>query len=151
MLSSSSGLQVLRPYHQRLPALSGWLNNEGRLFSMKNSAQSLALAAAFAGLLGGTSVRLNAQPVSTADNVTHLRRRRASSSSDRILRQLLSIPARARMTVKDRAVVSILARMTARARAAAPPMAPSHQRSLKPDRSGGLKASSLRIVMGYSL
>jgi len=37
---------------------------------MKNSAQSLALAAAFAGLLGGTSVRLNAQPVSTADNVT---------------------------------------------------------------------------------
>jgi len=30
---------------------------------MKNSAQSLALAAAFAGLLGGTSVRLNAQPV----------------------------------------------------------------------------------------
>ena len=29
---------------------------------MKNSAQSLALAAAFAGLLGGTAVRLNAQP-----------------------------------------------------------------------------------------
>jgi hypothetical protein len=33
-----------------------------RLNSMKNSAQSLALAAAFAGLLGGTAVRLNAQP-----------------------------------------------------------------------------------------
>ena len=31
---------------------------------MKNPAQSLALAAAFAGLLGGTAVRLNAQPVS---------------------------------------------------------------------------------------
>ena len=30
---------------------------------MKNSAQSLALAAAFAGLLGGTTIRLNAQPV----------------------------------------------------------------------------------------
>jgi hypothetical protein len=30
---------------------------------MKNSAQSLALAAAFAGLLGGTAVRLNAQPL----------------------------------------------------------------------------------------
>ncbi len=29
---------------------------------MKNSAQSLALAAAFAGLLGGTAVRMNAQP-----------------------------------------------------------------------------------------
>ncbi len=29
---------------------------------MKNSAQSLALAAAFAGLLGGTTVRLDAQP-----------------------------------------------------------------------------------------
>jgi hypothetical protein len=28
----------------------------------KNSTQSLALAAAFAGLLGGTAVRLNAQP-----------------------------------------------------------------------------------------
>ncbi|WP_158941515.1 hypothetical protein [Granulicella sp. S190] len=28
---------------------------------MKNSAQSLALAAAFAGLLGGTAVRMNAQ------------------------------------------------------------------------------------------
>lgn len=28
---------------------------------MKNSVQSLALAAAFAGLIGGTSVRLNAQ------------------------------------------------------------------------------------------
>ena len=34
-----------------------------RLIPMKNSAQSLALAAAFAGLLGGTSVRLNAQQV----------------------------------------------------------------------------------------
>lgn len=31
---------------------------------MKNSAHSLALAAAFAGLLGGTTVRLHAQPVS---------------------------------------------------------------------------------------
>ncbi|MEI9979621.1 MAG: hypothetical protein WDN23_11600 [Edaphobacter sp.] len=30
---------------------------------MKNSSQTLALAAAFAGLLGGTAVRLNAQPV----------------------------------------------------------------------------------------
>jgi len=30
---------------------------------MKNSAQSLAFAAAFAGLLGGTAVRLNAQPL----------------------------------------------------------------------------------------
>lgn len=29
---------------------------------MKNSVQNLALAAAFAGLMGGTSVRLNAQP-----------------------------------------------------------------------------------------
>jgi hypothetical protein len=29
---------------------------------MKNSTQSLALAAAFAGLLGGTAVRVNAQP-----------------------------------------------------------------------------------------
>ena len=28
---------------------------------MKNSAQSLAVAAAFAGLLGGTTVRMNAQ------------------------------------------------------------------------------------------
>jgi hypothetical protein len=34
----------------------------------KNSAQSLALAAAFAGLLGGTSVRLNAQ--TTPSNAT---------------------------------------------------------------------------------
>jgi hypothetical protein len=31
---------------------------------MKTPAQSLALAAAFAGLLGGTTVRMNAQPVS---------------------------------------------------------------------------------------
>jgi hypothetical protein len=29
---------------------------------MKNSTKSLALAAAFAGLLGGTAVRVNAQP-----------------------------------------------------------------------------------------
>jgi hypothetical protein len=36
----------------------------------KNSAQSLALAAAFAGLLGGTSVRLNAQPVLSNDTPT---------------------------------------------------------------------------------
>jgi hypothetical protein len=35
---------------------------------MKNTAQSLALAAAVAGLLGGTSVRLNAQPVSPQSN-----------------------------------------------------------------------------------
>jgi hypothetical protein len=31
---------------------------------MKNSTKSIALAAAFAGLLGGTTARLNAQPVS---------------------------------------------------------------------------------------
>lgn len=31
---------------------------------MKNSTHSLALAAAFAGLLGGTTVRVHAQPVS---------------------------------------------------------------------------------------
>jgi len=31
---------------------------------MKNSSKSLVLAAAFAGLLGGTSARLNAQPAS---------------------------------------------------------------------------------------
>jgi hypothetical protein len=31
---------------------------------MMNSTKSLALAAAFAGLLGGTTARLNAQPVS---------------------------------------------------------------------------------------
>ena len=33
---------------------------------MKNSTKSLALAAAFAGLLGGTTVRVNAQPTSNA-------------------------------------------------------------------------------------
>jgi len=32
---------------------------------MMNSTKSLALAAAFAGLLGGTAVRVNAQPVSS--------------------------------------------------------------------------------------
>jgi len=32
---------------------------------MKNSTKSLALAAAFAGLLGGTTARLNAQPTSS--------------------------------------------------------------------------------------
>jgi hypothetical protein len=31
---------------------------------MKNSTKSLALAAAFTGLLGGTTVRVNAQPIS---------------------------------------------------------------------------------------
>jgi hypothetical protein len=35
---------------------------------MKNSTKSLALAAAFAGLLGGTSARLNAQPLSPNGN-----------------------------------------------------------------------------------
>ena len=35
---------------------------------MKNSTQSLALAAAFAGLLGGTTVRLHAQPVPSSNN-----------------------------------------------------------------------------------
>jgi hypothetical protein len=34
----------------------------------KYSAQSLALAAAFAGLLGGTTVRLHAQPASQSNN-----------------------------------------------------------------------------------
>ena len=33
---------------------------------MKNSTKSLALAAAVAGLLGGTAVRVNAQPTSNA-------------------------------------------------------------------------------------
>jgi hypothetical protein len=37
---------------------------------MKNSAQSLALAAAFAGLLGGTAIRVNAQPIQTAGTPT---------------------------------------------------------------------------------
>ena len=32
---------------------------------MKNTTKSLTLAAAFAGLLGGTAVRLNAQPTGT--------------------------------------------------------------------------------------
>ena len=32
---------------------------------MKNSTKSLALAAAFAGLLGGTAVRVNAQPTTS--------------------------------------------------------------------------------------
>ncbi|SNT42302.1 hypothetical protein SAMN05421770_11344 [Granulicella rosea] len=36
---------------------------------MKNSTKSLALAAAVAGLLGGTAVRVNAQPVSTTAGV----------------------------------------------------------------------------------
>jgi hypothetical protein len=35
---------------------------------MKNSTKSIALAAAFAGLLGGTAVRVNAQP--TQNNAT---------------------------------------------------------------------------------
>ena len=38
-----------------------WLNQKKGSTIMKNSAQSLALAAAFAGLLGGTTVRINAQ------------------------------------------------------------------------------------------
>jgi len=37
---------------------------------MKNSVQSLALAAAVAGLLGGTSVRLNAQQQQQANKTT---------------------------------------------------------------------------------
>jgi hypothetical protein len=36
--------------------------------NMKNSTKSLALAAAFAGLLGGTTARLNAQPLSPNGN-----------------------------------------------------------------------------------
>ena len=37
---------------------------------MKNSSKSLVLAAAFAGLLGGTSARLNAQPTTAVSNNT---------------------------------------------------------------------------------
>jgi hypothetical protein len=37
---------------------------------MKNSTKSLALAAAVAGLLGGTSVRMNAQPTSATTSVS---------------------------------------------------------------------------------
>jgi hypothetical protein len=45
------------------------LTNE-RQIPMKNSVQSLALAAAFAGMIGGTTVRLNAQTAhSTSTNV----------------------------------------------------------------------------------
>jgi len=35
---------------------------------MKNTTQTLALAAAFAGLLGGTTARMNAQPVAHNDS-----------------------------------------------------------------------------------
>ena len=38
---------------------------------MKNSTKSLALAAAFAGLLGGTAVRVNAQPTQNATPSAH--------------------------------------------------------------------------------
>ena len=57
-----------------LSTLAGYFRSgataQGRLFTMNNSAKSLALAAAFAGLLGGTTVRLNAQPVSQSNNGT---------------------------------------------------------------------------------
>lgn len=43
--------------------MSGSTAKEGILY-MKNSTYSLALAAAVAGLLGGTAVRVHAQPVS---------------------------------------------------------------------------------------
>jgi hypothetical protein len=38
---------------------------------MKNSTKSLALAAAFAGLLGGTAIRVNAQPTENATPAAH--------------------------------------------------------------------------------
>ena len=38
---------------------------------MKNSTKSLALAAAFAGLLGGTAMRVNAQPTENATTAGH--------------------------------------------------------------------------------
>jgi hypothetical protein len=46
------------------PPIAQRLDNQKRSHPLKStSVNTLALAAAFAGLLGGTSVRLNAQPV----------------------------------------------------------------------------------------
>jgi hypothetical protein len=42
-----------------------------KVYLMKNSTKSLALAAAFAGLLGGTSVRVNAQSAQNAAPTAH--------------------------------------------------------------------------------
>lgn len=49
--------------------MSGSTAKVGILY-MKNSTYSLALAAAFAGLLGGTAVRLHAQPLSSSTTAT---------------------------------------------------------------------------------
>jgi hypothetical protein len=50
-------------------------NRRKELFMKSTNVNSLVLAAAFAGILGGTSARLNAQPVSGQSATT------ASSSS----------------------------------------------------------------------
>ena len=42
-----------------------------KVTTMKNSTKSLALAAAFAGLLGGTATRMNAQPTENATPAAH--------------------------------------------------------------------------------
>jgi hypothetical protein len=58
--SSPSQLSINRPVHGCARP------NHRKVHIMKNSTKSLALAAAFAGLLGGTAVRVNAQPTSNA-------------------------------------------------------------------------------------
>ena len=70
-----------------------------------NTVNNLALAAAFAGLLGGTAARLNAQPVSThtASSVNTLL---LAGTPAVVRRTCPSTPARERTIAKARAAAS---------------------------------------------
>jgi hypothetical protein len=67
------------PRHQFPASYSGsnstsrhtaWTNRKKELFMKTTTVSNLALAAAFAGLLGGTTARLNAQPISGQSQAT---------------------------------------------------------------------------------
>jgi hypothetical protein len=64
-LQFSLSRQEIDPFNSgnRLP-------NQKGFFMKTNTANNLALAAAFAGLLGGTTARVNAQPVSTHTSIS---------------------------------------------------------------------------------
>jgi hypothetical protein len=91
---------------------------------------SLVLAAAFAGLLGGTSARLNAQPVSGQSATAASSPAFAGVMVAANQKDLPKHACKARTTARARAAAirSMPARTPARVRAPAPPTVPSPPR-----------------------
>ena len=126
--------------------------NPERYSSMKNhSANTLAIAAAFAGLLGGTTARLNAQPAHQGSTQPQVRRPTPACWS----RRTHPTPDTTKHSCKGKndckgqgGGTATRARTAAKARAAAPPTAPRLRRPASSRcRLGACDPASLQLLV----